>query len=133
MNDFSLIAQNLKPACQMIIAETVIDIASLVQANAPVDTGFMRDAVYYVTPDGASSYGNASPSNDDAYLLPEELPANDMQGIVGAAANYSVFVEMGHHVHNSATYVPPQPFFFPAFEQGAAIFEGHMSELESLL
>src|SRR6266851_4412294 len=96
-NDFSLIAQNLKPACREIITETVIDIADLVQANAPVDTGFMRDAVYYVTPDGVSSYGQASPSNDDAYLLPEELPANDMQGLVGAAANYSIFVNYGHH------------------------------------
>ncbi len=131
-NDFSLIAQNLKPACREIITETVIDIANLVQANAPVDTGFMRDSVYYVTPDGASSYGNAEPSNDDAYLLPEETPANDMQGLVGVAGNYGEFVNYGHHTR-SGSYVPAQPFFDQAMEQGPAIFEGHMSELESLL
>src|SRR5260221_329586 len=105
-NDFSLIAQNLKPACRVIITETVIDIADLVQANAPVLSGFMRDSVYYVTPDGASSYGGGSPPTDDVYLLPEELPGNDMQGLVGVGANYGIFIEMGHHVRDSATYFP---------------------------
>src|SRR5260221_14635530 len=131
-NDFSTIAALLKPACQLIITEKVIDIADLVQANAPVLSGFMHDSVYYVTPDGASSYGQASPPTDDVYLLPEELPSNDMQGLVGVGANYSEWVEQGDHT-SSGSYVPAHPFFYPAFEQGAAIFEGHMSELESLL
>ncbi len=131
-NDFSLIAQNLKPACRVIITETVIDIADVVQANAPVLSGFMHDSVYYVTPDGASSYGGGSPPTDDVYLLPEELPSNDMQGLVGVGANYGEFVNYGHHTR-SGSYVPAQPFFDQAMEQGPAIFEGHMSELESLL
>src|SRR5258708_2021715 len=131
-NDFSLIAQNLKPACREIITETVIDLADLVQVNAPVLSGLMHDSVYYVTPDGISTYGQASPPTDDVYLLPEELPSNDMQGLVGVGANYSEWVNYGHHTR-SGSYVPAQPFFDQAMEQGPAIFEGHMSELESML
>src|SRR5258708_24628871 len=59
---------------------------------------------------------------DDVYLLPEELPSNDMQGLVGVGANYGEFVNYGHHTR-SGSYVPAQPFF--------ARSEEHTSELQS--
>lgn len=133
MNGFTTAAEQLKSACQMIVSETVQDIAGVIAGNAPYDTGFLHDSVYYVTPLGDSTYGKATPSKPNQYLLEEVTPENDMQGVVGIGAFYAVFVEMGHHVHGSGTFVPPQPFFYPGFDQGAQIFEGHFSELEGLL
>jgi len=98
-----------------------------VQSNAPVRTGFLRDSCYAVTPDGTSTYGEASPPTDDVYLLDEVKPEDDMTGIVGVAANYGIFLEMG------TRHMSPRPFFYPGVEAGRAQFEENLGEFESLL
>lgn len=132
-NNFSQVAQRIKPACQEIVSETVKELAEMVQENAPYDTGYLHDSVYCVTPTGESTYGQASSDRQGDYLLPEVSPESDTQGVVGVGAYYAQFIEMGHHVHNSATYVPPNPFFYPAMEEGTAVLEEHASEFEGLL
>ncbi len=131
-NLFFQLADNLKPACQEIVGNTVIEGAQAVKAGAPVDTEFMQDAVYYVTPDGRSTYGQASPEKKGSYLLDEVTPENDLQGVIGAAANYSIFVNNGHHTV-SGSYVPAQPFFDEGVAQLEDIFNEQAAEFESLL
>lgn len=131
-NLFFQLADNLRPACQQIVGNTVIEGAQAVKAGAPVDTEFMQDAVYYVTPDGRSTYGQASPEKKGSYLLDEVTPENDLQGVIGAAANYSVFVDQGHHT-SSGSWVPPQPFFSQGVEQLETIFNEQAADFEALI
>ena len=114
-NRFPAIAARLKPTCQGIVTRTTLYTRDAVQSLAPVDSGFMQGAVYAVTPDGTSTYGQGiAPPTDDAYLLPEVRPDNDTTGIVGAAANYSIFV------NNGTRFMGAQPFFDQGVEDGRA-------------
>jgi hypothetical protein len=132
INKWLHIANNVKPASQTIVTRTTIAIREAVQAEAPVLSGFLRDSVYSVTPDGVSTYGQASPPNDDVYLLPEEKPQDDLTGIVRAAANYSGFVNYGHHTR-SGSMVPPNPFFDRGVAAAQGQFDANCTQFESLL
>src|SRR5437870_11672777 len=94
-NHFPQIAARIKPACKEIVTNTTLYTRDAVQGGAAVRTGFMKGAVYSVTPDGASTYGQVAPTKKGSYLLPEVRPDNDTTGIAGAAANYSVYVNDG--------------------------------------
>lgn len=124
-NHFPALALGLKPRCQKAINTTVDAIKDGAQARAAVRTGFMRDNVYTVHTDGTSTYGSANAPpvtfHTSAYLLEEVKPGNDMMGIVGAAANYSIYVEMG------TRFMGAQPFFTPAIYAGGATLEAGLS------
>ena len=123
-NYFPEIAAVLKPKCQDAIDKTVLAIAADAQGNAPVRTGFMSENVYAVLTDGTSSYGIGSISPPgDSYLLEEVTPENDMQGIVGAAANYSIYVEMGTYKMGA------QPFFTPAVMAGETVLDAGLAKV----
>jgi len=127
-NHFPQIAARLKPACQRIVTNTTLYTRDAVQSGATVRTGFMKGAVYAVTPDGTSTYGQGPPPpTDDVYLLPEVRPANDTTGIVGCAANYSPFVNYG------TRYMAAQPFWEPGIEDGNAFLDIECSKFEGLL
>ena len=79
MNKFFQIADNLKPAAQEIVGNTVQDLSEVVKQNAPADTEFMQDSVYYVTPLGETTYGQASPDRAGSYLLEQAEPEHDLQ------------------------------------------------------
>ena len=118
-NHWAQIAAAVKPGVKAGILRACKETAQTASANAPYETGFMAGNVYYSTP-GESSYGaGPGPTKTSSYLLEEVRPPDEMSGVVGAAANYSVFVEMGHHVHNSSAYVPAHPWFFPSVELSA--------------
>jgi hypothetical protein len=124
-NRFPAIAAGLKPKCQKAINTTVDAIKDGAQAGAAVRTGFMRGNIYSVHTDGTSTYGsgNAPPITirSSAYLLPEVKPGNDMMGIAGCAANYSIYVEMG-------TYkMAAQPFFTPAVMASQAVLDSRLA------
>ena len=74
----------------------------------------------------------ASPPGD-SYALPEESPSEDGGSLVGVAANYAIYVEMGHHTRGGGSWVPAQPFFYPAVEQGAEVFGEEGQNLEAYL
>ena len=126
-NHFPQIAAALKPACQKAVTNTTLSLKDGVQANAPVLTGFMRDSTYAVTPDGTSTYGQATPPTDDVYLLPEVKPDNDMTGIVGVAANYGIYQEMG------TRFMAAQPYFYPAVEAARAVLDAELAKVEASL
>lgn len=125
-NHWPEIAAQLKPGAQKVVTNTASGIQGLASGNAPRKTGFMAGAVYRVTPLEGSTYGSGGSPPGDAYLLEEQTPPDDTSAIVGAAANYSEWVELGHHVHNSTAYVPANPWFFPAVEAGQGIFDDEL-------
>ncbi len=124
MSDFNRwaeLAGKLKPAVQKGVKEAAYAMQSNIQSGAPVQTGFMRDNVYVSAP-GESTYGQGmGPPTDDVYLLPEIKPEDDMTAIVGAAAEYSAFVNYG------TRHMPAQPFFDQGVEQTRGEFEGIMT------
>ena len=113
-NNWSNIANALIPAS----TEAVDSVAKAgkkhvqdqIQANGQVKTGFMLESVYASTPLGSDYTGG-----DKA--LPEEKPSSDTEAVIGVAANYGVFNEMG------TVRMSPKPFFFPAMEQTKADFD----------
>jgi phage gpG-like protein len=115
-NRFGAIARSLRPACRDATKVVAKDMTTTCQSFAPRDTGFMAESVYFSAYD-ESSYGSAGapPQKTSAYLLPEVTPGSDTEAIVGAAANYSIYVEMGHHTR-SGSYVPANPWFYPSVE-----------------
>lgn len=131
-NFWGKIAAAFKPAVAEVVRDEVFFCADAIkeqiEANGQVVTGFMRDSVYAATV-SESTYGNATPSGD-AYLLPEQTPANDQQGVVGVAANYAIYVNDGHHTR-SGSYVPAAPFFEPGMERGKAQFDVEMATMEA--
>ena len=126
-NLFPLLAKAFRPACQTISSDTARFVEAAAAANAPVRTGFLASSVYSVTPDYGSTYGTHGEPPGDSYLLPEEQPGGPDDSIVGVAANYGVYVEMG------TRFMGAQPYFYPAIEQGAAVFPEEASKLEALL
>jgi hypothetical protein len=125
-NHFPQIAAQLKPVLQQGIKTTAKDMVGFASSGAPRETGFMGDNVYMSAHD-ESTYGQGpAPSKKGAYLLPEVTPGSDMEAIVGAAAYYSIYVEMGHHTR-SGSYVPANPWFYPAVELARGTFEQEMA------
>jgi HK97 gp10 family phage protein len=126
-NHFSKIAENIKPACQKIVKDRALLLRDSVWERAPKRTHFMADSTYVVAPDGTSTYGMVSPSTKGTYLLPEVRPGDDTTAIVGVAANYGVFVEMG------TRHMSPHPFFYNAVDANRAPFQADVDQFESLL
>jgi HK97 gp10 family phage protein len=76
---------------------------------APKDTGFMADSIYISTAD-ESTYGSSGSPPEGAEILPEEKPDDDLTAIVGVAASYGAYVELG------TRFAPAQPYLVPAAE-----------------
>lgn len=132
-NLFPALARAVRPACQTISSDTARFIEAAAAANAPVDTGFLASSVYSVTPKYGSTYGTMGSPPGDSYALAEQAPGGPDDSVVGVAANYGIYVEMGHHVKQTGTWVPPQPYFYPAVEQGRAVFPEEAAKFEALL
>ena len=127
-NNWLKLAFALKPANQTVIHNTAKAWQRGARAYAPVDTGFMQENVYVSDMQGSDyDTGGIAPPGDDSYLLPEELPPDDMSAVVGAAANYSIYQEFG------TRFMPAQPFFYPAAEEASAFFDSEMGKVESRL
>jgi hypothetical protein len=108
-NHFPEIAGLLVAACIAIDEKTADDITEMAQANCPVETGALRDSIH------------TEPGEGDV----------DVNIVVGEY--YGVFVELGHHTRGGVSWVPAEPFFFPAVEQGGGIFESNFEALEGML
>jgi len=126
VNRWNILASELKPSLQKGLQTTGVQMVANIQANAPRRTGFMADNVYVSGP-LVSTYGaGGSPSSDEAYLLPEVTPQDEYSAIVGAAADYSIWVNFGHHTR-SGSFVPANPFFDRGVEQTRGQFETIMA------
>lgn len=84
------------------VKKAAFDVEARAKQNAPVDTGYMRNALYTVTTDG-SNY-----TSGDKTLPQVPVPSDDLTAIVAAGASYSEYVE------NGTRFAPAQPFLMPA-------------------
>ena len=130
-NHFPQIALNLHKATAPMVAHTAQYIAETYAASAARRTGFMATSAYYRTVD-TSTYGQGeAPPTDDVYLLPEcDAPANDQEAYAAVAANYSEYVELGHHTR-SGSWVSPQPSWYPSVDLAAGEFEAQGAQFEA--
>jgi len=81
----------------------------------------MADNVYVSGPLSSTYGAGPAPPTDDVYLLPEVKPTDDMTAVVGAAANYSEWVNGG------TRYMAAQPFFDQGVETTRGEFETIMT------
>ena len=132
-NHWPQIAARLKPAIRKAVTAVAIGLEEDARGNAPKDTGFLASSVYSVTPDYGSTYGEALMPPGDSYQLEEVKPDDDTSATVGVSANYGVYVELGHHTRGSGSWVPPQPFFFPAVEAARPVLDDELAKVEASL
>ena len=117
------IAAKIDEVASKVIRKAAFDLQAQAQANAPVDTGFLKNSIYVEMQD-TSTYGQAQDPQGDQTLLPEvEKPSNKTTAIVAVGANYGIFVEYGS-VHG-----PPQPYLTPAAEMVKPEFERAMDKI----
>src|SRR5438132_1206550 len=105
-NHFDELADKIKPALQQGIQKTAKQVQENAAGNAPVDTGFLKSSIYVAGPLG-STYGGFGTPPGDAEALPEEKSGDDLTAIIGVAASYAVYQEMGTRFH------PPHPYLTP--------------------
>ncbi len=123
-NHFPQAAQAFHEAISQVIRKTAFDIQGQANSTAPIDTGFLRNSIYVVTHD-ESTYGGATPSKPDAYLLPEiEKAEDDTTAYIAVGANYGIYLELG------TRFMPPKPYLAPAVETVRPQFEKAMSLIE---
>lgn len=122
-NNWGKVAAALKPECQRVVHETAKQWQGWAKSEAPYDTGFMQENIYVSDMEG-SDYGTGGTSPPgDSYLLPEEKPPDDTSAVVGCAANYSEYVELG------TRFMTAQPFFYPARELARPFFDDELGKL----
>jgi len=102
-NHFPELAALLEPVLAEIVSETADEVQQSAQANAPVETGYLRDSI--TVEDGESS----------------------TEKVVVVGADYGVYVEFG------TRHMTAEPYLTPAAEAAQAVFEEKLSELESRL
>ena len=121
-NLFPNVARAIRPATQTISSDVARFVEAAAAANAPVDTGFLASSVYSVTPKYGSTYGTMGSPPGDSYALPEQTPGGPDECVVGVAANYGIYVELG------TRFMGAQPYFYPAMEQASAVFDAEKFE-----
>ena len=103
-NHFGAIADALTPLLHNAVKNTAQEIIDDYRDTAAYDTGFMSESGYIVTSD-ESTYGQgATPTEADAYLLPEvDPPTDETTAIAAIGANYAGFVELGTRIPGTST------------------------------
>jgi HK97 gp10 family phage protein len=107
-NNWAALANALEPACEEAVTTTAKagkgHVEEHIKANGQVRTGRMLGSVYASTPQGSDYHGGEQ-------MLPEEKPTSKTEAVIGVAAEYGVYNELGT-VHMSG-----KPFFSPGLEQ----------------
>lgn len=108
-----LTAEGLSAAVLQMVAEAKLNATT----NGQVDTGFMRNSVYAVLPDGQSNYSDITTSGDytdragdvvNRVAAPEvDLPdgAQGVTAVLAVAAEYALYQEIS------------RPFVWPAIDR----------------
>lgn len=120
-NNFGKIADAIRPACAKVVKKVAFDIQAHAQANAPVDTGFLRNSIYTVTSEGSTYQGGAK-------ALPEiPHPPDELTAYAAVGAEYGAYVEYG------TRYMAGQPFWEPAVESVRPGFDAAMSAIKDAM
>jgi hypothetical protein len=126
-NHFPQAAEAFHKALSQAVRKTAFDIQGHAASTAPIDTGFLRNSIYVVTHD-ESTYGNASPSKEGSYLLPEiDKAESDTEAWIAVGANYGIYLEMG------TRFMPAKPYLAPAVESVRPTFEDALGRIEEAM
>ena len=117
--------RSLRNDLAFIVREMAFAIEAQAKANAPVDTGFLRESIYAVTARGRGGrYRRAAARAErraDRTLLPEVPNAEaELQASVQVAAPYGGFVEYG------TSRMSAQPYLKPAADLVQSAFVRHI-------
>lgn len=110
------VSLKLKKATEAMLHEAAAAIEGEAKIGAKVDTGFMRNSIYFVTPKG-DSYGaavgaaNSRKKHPSQVMGPRHTPPSN-GALVCVGARYATFAEVR------------APFLYPAVEKVAAAYEG---------
>lgn len=108
----------LKKATQEMLDAAAAAIEHEAKNNAHVDTSFMRNSIYFVTPK-SNTYGEAFGAamavkkHPSQIMVPQRMPPANA-ALVCVGARYALYEEMKH------------PFLYPAVERVAAAKEGEI-------
>lgn len=117
------IAAKIEETASKVVRKSAFDVQAAAQANAPVDTGFLKNSIYVEMRD-TSTYGQVQQPEGDQTLLPEvEKPENSTTAFVAVGANYGLFVEYG------SAHGPAQPYLTPAVELYAPAFRAALNKI----
>lgn len=120
-NHFSEFSEQLMEALGQVVRKAAFDVQAQAQANAPVDTGNLRNSIYTKT-----SEGNTYPGTASTDLIADQAgEADKMTAWVGVAANYGIYQELG------STRTPAQPYLGPAVDSVQGSFESALAAIES--
>lgn len=134
-NNWDEISNKWDKAISQVVRKTAFDIQARAQANAPVDTGFLKASIYTVTWK-SSNYGQGKRSKTGGKtkftgtyeLFPEiEKPYDDQTAYVAVGATYGEYVEYG------TVHMPAQPYMTPAIEAVRPSFEAALGKIEDKL
>lgn len=131
-NKWARVAAVLPDVLGQIVSDTAIaavaNIQGEINSNGQVVTGAMRGNIYYTTFE-RSTYGQGpAPTSPGSYLLPEHArPSDKTTAYISAAANYSIYQDMG------TRYMAARPFFEPGIERTRPYFEQQLGTLDTKL
>lgn len=116
----------LEKAVQEAAGKAADDLADTARGLCRVESGFLQSTIYTVTSEH-DTYGQGvgSPPGD-ATLLDEETPEAG-EALVGVAADYGAFVELG------TRNMPPEPFLAPAAEAIASHLDDYFRGVEDAI
>lgn len=142
-NHWPQTAAGLQLGAKQALKQTAKAIQRQAKSGSPVDTGFLRDSIY-ATGSWGSDYGQATlrianklgtgktaktRRKHMAYaqrhsdLLPSVVPGGEWEAIVGVAALYGIYVEMG------TRKMAAQPYFIPAVEYGRIVLDAILPQI----
>lgn len=118
-NKLPAISAELQRVVSQIVRKAAFDIEAAAKAQAPVDTGALKNSIYTVTSDSSDYSGGDMPQVD--------TPANDHTAYVAVGMSYGIYQEYG------TSHMPAQPYMTPAVEGVRPSFIAAMSAVESKL
>lgn len=124
-NHFPELAAKLHTVIGQLVRKAAFDVEAAAKGLAPVETGFMRSAIYTLT-DKTNGYGQGL-VGDGNLEAPMEPPTDDTTARVVAGADYSIYV------NNGTSHQAAQPFMEPAADQVRPSFEMAAGKLEDHL
>lgn len=136
-NNLPLVVTLLPKVANQLVRKGAFDVQAQAQANAPVQTGYLKNSIYTLTDHGESTYDvakTAAEATEDAegraFLDQVEKPIAPVGGaraVVAVGANYGVFVEEG------TSHATAQPYLQPAVDQVKPAYEAAASKVEERL
>ena len=105
------LAFKLQEATSRVVRKAAFDIIADAKRGAPVDTGFLKNSIYMVTPEKSTYDRIGEPVKEGQEVLEEVTPPDSpTEAIVAVAASYGIYVEYG------SEHGPAQPYLTPAVE-----------------